>query len=63
MAWADLMTGLALVLVIEGVLLALFPAAAKRMVGEILALPPQTLRLGGVAALALGVVLIWLVRG
>jgi uncharacterized protein YjeT (DUF2065 family) len=61
--WSDLVTALGLVLVIEGLLLALFPEALKRMVAEILARPTQTLRLGGVVSAALGVVIVWLVRG
>ena len=40
-----------------------FPEALKRMVAEILERPTQTLRLGGVVSAALGVVIVWLVRG
>ena len=56
--WSDLVTALGLVLVIEGLLLALFPEALKRMVAEILERPTQTLRLGGVVSAALGVVIV-----
>jgi len=61
--WPDLVTALGLVLVIEGVLLALFPDRMKRMVAEILNRPTQVLRAGGLAAAAAGVVIVWLVRG
>ena len=58
----DLWTALALVLVIEGVLYALFPEGMKRAAVRALTIPPQALRLGGLAAACLGVVLVWLVR-
>lgn len=61
--WSDLVTALGLVLVIEGVLLALFPDLVKRMVADILTRPAQLLRVGGLVATALGVVVVWLVRG
>ena len=61
--WSDLVTALGLVLVIEGVLLALFPELMKRMVADILTRPSQLLRSAGVAATALGVLIVWLVRG
>ena len=58
----DLWTALALVLVIEGALYALFPEGMKRAAARALAVPPQTLRLAGLAAACAGVVLVWLVR-
>jgi uncharacterized protein len=58
----DLWTALALVLVIEGVLYALFPEGMKRAAAQALAIPPQALRVAGLAAICLGVVLVWLVR-
>jgi uncharacterized protein len=58
----DLGTALALVLVVEGVLYALFPEAMKRAAARTLAVPPQTLRLAGLAAACAGVALVWLVR-
>ena len=45
----DLWTGLALVLVIEGALYALFPEGMKRAAARALSVPPQTLRLAGLA--------------
>lgn len=58
----DLWTGVALVLVIEGVLYALFPEAMKRAAARAQAVPPPLLRAGGLAAAAIGVALVWLVR-
>jgi uncharacterized protein YjeT (DUF2065 family) len=58
----DLWTALALVLVIEGTLYALFPDGMKRAAARALSVPPQTLRLAGLTAACAGVVLVWLVR-
>ncbi len=58
----DLLTALALVLVIEGALLALFPGGMKRlwvMAGDV---PQSTLRAGGLGAAVAGVFLVWLIR-
>src|SRR5260370_40078503 len=45
----DLWTALALVLVIEGALYALFPEGMKRAAVRALSIPPQTLRLAGLS--------------
>ncbi len=58
----DLLTALALVLVIEGVLYAAFPAAMRRTLEAALAAPPSTLRVAGLVAAAVGVALVWLIR-
>ncbi len=58
----DLLTALALVLVIEGVLYAAFPAAMRRTLEAALAAPPSTLRVAGLVAVAVGVALVWLIR-
>lgn len=50
-------------LVIEGVLYALFPEGMRRMMVQALSVPPATLRYGGLAAALLGFVCVWLVRG
>lgn len=62
-ALGDFLTGIGLVLVIEGCLLVLAPNLAKRMVAEILTAPPQVLRLGGMVAVAVGVAIVWAIRG
>jgi len=61
--WSDLATALGLVLVIEGLLLALIPDALKRVVAEILVQPARTLRLGGLVSAVIGLAVVWLVRG
>ena len=58
----DLWTGVALALVIEGALYALFPGGMKRAAARALLVPPQALRLAGLAAACVGVVVVWLVR-
>ena len=61
--WSDLATALGLVLVIEGLLLALMPDALKRLVAEILVQPARTLRVGGLVSATIGLAVVWLVRG
>jgi uncharacterized protein YjeT (DUF2065 family) len=58
----DFLTALALVLVIEGVSYALFPAAIQRMMARALSVPPPLLRVAGLAATAAGVAGVWVVR-
>lgn len=59
----DLVVGLALVFVIEGLLWAAFPEQMKKMAARAVVVPSALLRRGGVCAMALGVVAIWLIRG
>ena len=59
----DLGTGLALVLVIEGILYALFPEGMKRLAQRAMPVPPQMLRASGLLAASIGVVIVWLLRG
>jgi uncharacterized protein len=58
----DLWTGLALVLVVEGILYALFPQAMKRVAARTILVPPQTLRGAGLLVAAIGVAIIWVLR-
>ena len=60
---ADFLTAIGLVLVIEGVLYALFPGTVRRMLALLMTQPPVTVRAAGLAGAALGVVIVWLVRG
>ena len=60
--WSDFVTALGLLLIIEGLVLALMPGLLKRLVAEILTHPVGKLRVGGLVSAALGVVVIWLVR-
>jgi hypothetical protein len=59
----DFLCALGLVLVIEGVLYVLFPEPMKRMMVRVSTQPSSLLRAAGLAATALGVVIVWLVRG
>ena len=58
----DLLTALALILVIEGVVYALLPDTMKRLAAQTTRLPAQSLRAGGLVAAFLGVILVWLLR-
>jgi uncharacterized protein len=59
----DLATALALVLVLEGVLWALFPDGMKQAAARAALLESGPLRAGGLAFAGLGVLLVWLIRG
>lgn len=48
---------------IEGALYALFPEGMKRAMHSLLEQPPGNLRAAGLFAAALGVTIVWLVRG
>lgn len=54
---------LALVLVIEGALYALFPEGMRKAIQAALSAPIQNLRVAGLAAMALGVFIVWMVKG
>ena len=58
----DIVMALGLVLVIEGLLYALVPGHLKRMMDTIRTLSDDHIRLGGISAMALGVVVVWLAR-
>lgn len=60
---SDFLVAIGLVLVIEGVLYGGFPHLARRLAAEALATPEQVLRVGGLVAAGLGVLIVWLVRG
>ncbi len=60
---SDLWVALGLVLALEGTLYALAPGAMKQAIRQMLDLPDNILRGGGIAALAIGVCIVWLVRG
>lgn len=59
----DVVTAIGLVFAIEGALYALFPDLMKRMGHQVIQSPGDTLRIMGVISVALGVGLVWLVRG
>jgi uncharacterized protein len=59
----DGLTALGLVLVIEGLVLAVTPEGAKRAWALLMARPPGLLRGIGLGAMTAGVLLVWFVRG
>ncbi|MGA8320759.1 MAG: DUF2065 domain-containing protein [Xanthobacteraceae bacterium] len=59
----DFLAALGLVLVIEGILLAAFPGGAKRTMASVMELPDGSLRIAGIIAAAVGLVIVWLIRG
>ena len=58
-----LATALGVAMVIEGAAYALFPGAMKRIMLQVLAQPPSSLRTAGVVAAVAGVGVVWLIRG
>lgn len=58
----DLVTALGLVLVIEGLLYALFAGPMRAMIQSALEMSDHQMRVGGVVAIALGVVVVWLAK-
>ncbi len=59
----DLIVAIGLVLALEGTLYALAPGGMKNMMRSALNIPDQTLRITGLVALALGVLIVWVIRG
>ena len=59
----DVLLALGLVLALEGSLYALFPQGMRRALAMALTLPPEQMRWTGLFAAALGVGIVWLIRG
>ena len=62
MSWSDLLAGVALYLVLEGVLPFLNPQAMKRVLTAMTGFSDRQLRLWGLASMAAGVLLLYFVR-
>lgn len=60
---SDLVVGLGLALVIEGLLWGMFPRFAVRLFAMAAQSPEPSLRLAGLMAVGAGAVLVWLIRG
>jgi uncharacterized protein YjeT (DUF2065 family) len=60
---SDLAVGFGLVLVIEGLIWALAPTIGIKLLATAASSPPEALRLSGMAAIAAGALVVWLVRG
>jgi uncharacterized protein YjeT (DUF2065 family) len=60
---SDFLAALGLVFVIEGLIFAAFPEAAKRAIASVLETQDKSLRLIGISSAVVGLVVVWLVRG
>jgi uncharacterized protein len=60
--WGDLLTALALVLVIEGIVPFISPQSLRRMLATVSQLDDRSLRITGLVSMILGVVMLYLVR-
>jgi uncharacterized protein YjeT (DUF2065 family) len=60
--YPDLVIAFALVLVIEGLLYALFPDAMKRMMESVMSMPSSSIRSAGLLSAIVGVGIVWLIR-
>jgi uncharacterized protein YjeT (DUF2065 family) len=60
---SDFLTALGLLFVLEGLIYGGAPDMAKRVAVEVQQLPESTLRIVGFACMALGLGIVWLVRG
>ncbi len=60
---SDFLAALGLVFVIEGLIFAAFPDAAKRAMASVLETPDSSLRLIGIGSALVGLIVVWLVRG
>ncbi len=63
MAWTEILTALALVLVIEGLLPFASPGRYRQMVAEIQRLSDNHIRIVGLVIIVVGLVLLYVVRG
>ena len=60
---SGLLVAVGMVMVIEGLLWAVAPQVGLRLLTAAQQMPDQALRAAGAAAVAAGVILVWLVRG
>jgi uncharacterized protein YjeT (DUF2065 family) len=61
-AWSDLLAALALLLVLEGLLPFLNPAATRRVFAQLAQLAERELRIAGFVSMLAGLVLLFIVR-
>lgn len=60
---SDFVAAVGLLLAIEGLMFAAFPAATRRAMAMVAETPEGRLRLTGIVSAAIGVVIVWFVRG
>jgi uncharacterized protein len=61
-AWRDLFAALALLLVLEGLLPFLNPAASKSLFAQLAQIEPSKLRVAGLCSMAVGLVILFFAR-
>lgn len=61
-AWSDLLSALALVLVIEGIMPFISPKSWRNTMLQAAQLPDSNLRIIGIVSMLLGVILLYLMR-
>lgn len=61
--WTLLLAGLAMVLVLEGLFVAVAPDAPRRLIERLAELPPDALRWGGLLSAVVGLFILWLLIG
>ena len=59
----DIGTGIAMVLIIEGLVYALAPSLVERLLESLRAMPIETRRTLGLVTVATGLLLLWIFRG
>ncbi len=62
MNWNDLLTALALVMVVEGIIPFISPQGYKNTMQQMLSMPDKTLRSIGLSLMIVGVIALFLVR-
>ncbi|MHA1523313.1 MAG: DUF2065 domain-containing protein [Alphaproteobacteria bacterium] len=60
---SDFLVAIGLVLVIEGVVYAVFPGPMKKMLDAVRDMDLTTMRVAGIVAIGMGLLVVWLVRG
>ena len=60
---SELIAAAGLALAVEGLFYGGFPNAARRMALQVAQAPDNLLRMAGIGAMALGVLVVWLARG
>lgn len=62
MAWTEILTALALVLIIEGLLPFASPGRYRQMVAQIVTLSDNNIRMVGLVVIVIGLLLLYMVR-
>jgi uncharacterized protein YjeT (DUF2065 family) len=61
-AWTDLFAAVAILLVVEGLLPFLNPGATRRLFAQLAQMAEKELRVGGIASILAGLLLLYFVR-